>query len=97
MRIARAIVGLTLLVAAGCGDPFEEIESADRVTLYSLVPYEPGERAPRPDEEWLDGYRVIGKTELDAADRKRIAAAFRQGVASNDGMAAACFQPRHAV
>ncbi len=45
----------------------------------------------------IDDYAVLGATELDAEGKKRILGALFRGIDANDGTAAACFNPRHAL
>jgi hypothetical protein len=86
--------------AAGCGrDPVASPETADSLTLYSIDgrDFEPG-KAPK-SEETFHGYPVLGKVEVkEAAKRKEILSALKDGIAhSDEKMMAKCFWPRHAL
>lgn len=70
----------------------QTLAKAPHVTLYSL---EPGPRAePRPEQ--FHGHQVIGKLELDAAQRAEALKAIAKGIADGTERAR-CFEPRHGL
>jgi hypothetical protein len=70
------------------------LEKADQFELFSLSPDRPDEKPKDAFHDW----RVLGKTTVkDAEARKKLVAAFKKGVAENEGVAAACFNPRHGL
>lgn len=92
------ILGFTL---AACGqknhipdDARAILTHADQFELLSLNPQ------PRPDlgERGFHGYEVLGSTVIkDAGIQGRLVSAFEKGVSENQGVAAACFNPRHGI
>jgi hypothetical protein len=81
-------------VAAALGAP-------DEFVLYSL---EPGGLAAGREETEDDkagktfhGHKVLGKTEVKGAARKKLVKALERGVADHDGSVAACFIPHHGI
>lgn len=89
---------LGVIMIAGCGHEFDDIATAESVTLYSLDGRDPGEtddeRHPKRGET-LHGYGVLGSTTVGKADRRRVADALNRGL--QDSEIAACFLPRHAI
>ena len=70
------------------------------------APEDPVAAAPQPATpvpapvaaDAFHGWKVLGKTTVkDAEVRKRLVAAFLQGVAENEGVSAGCFNPRHGI
>lgn len=72
----------------------EILEQADGFELLSLSPdYQ--QQAAKGD---FHGYRVLGKAVVtDPETRKKLVSTFQRGVAENQGMIAACFNPRHGI
>jgi Aspartic acid proteinase inhibitor len=69
------------------------LEKAGSLELLSL---EPNRRNNVKDG--FHGWRVLGKTVVkDKKTREQLAAAVVMGVADNEGLAAACFNPRHGI
>jgi hypothetical protein len=91
--------GVVATALTGCGsDPVADLEAPEQLILYSIDgrDFEPGQ-APKADEKF-HGYPVLGKVEItDAAKRKEIAGALKDGLARSDGKRAKCFWPRHAI
>jgi len=89
---------LAVVLIAGCGRDFDDIATAESVTLYSLDGFGAGEfdyeKHPPPGGT-LHGFGVLGSTTIEEADGRRVAAALNRGL--QDSEAAACFLPRHAV
>lgn len=88
---AAAVAGCSRDRVAGLGTPQE-------LTLYSLDgrDFEPGE-GPKSAEQF-HCYPVLGKVEVEDADRRKaIVAALKAGVARSDGFMAKCFWPRHGI
>ena len=99
---------LTLVTAGmiGCGssvgsktipaDAKTLLEQAERFELYSLDP-DPSKRdesSPNAFQRW----KVLGSTTILNADtRKALVTALKKGVEENQGMVAACFNPRHGI
>lgn len=70
------------------------LEQADHFELLSLNPH----HHQRPAQGDFHGYRIQGTAVIaDPETRKKLISAFRQGVAENQGMIAACFNPRHGI
>ncbi|APR81891.1 Hypothetical protein A7982_07240 [Minicystis rosea] len=111
-RRSRFAAGLMIaaLLLAGCKskgttDVREKIPAASRlaleqatdVELLSLEPHfgpvEKGrEAAP------FHGCEILGKTKIeDASIRRRLVTALEKAAQDNDGVAAACFEPHHAL
>ena len=101
-RMSEMICAVAAVVAmAACGHrnvipaPAATIlEQADHFELLSLD--------PRPQWEPAEGdfhrYKVLGTAVIeDAETRKKIVSAFKRAVAENQGIVAACFNPRHGI
>jgi hypothetical protein len=70
------------------------LENAEQFELLSLSP----ERLQEKPADAFHGWKVLGKTTVkDAEARKKLVVAFKKGVEANDGIAAACFNPRHGI
>ena len=72
------------------------LTKADGFELYSLDPAREPDMA-KPAKDTFHGRKVLGKTEVKDADRKRLAEALRTGAEDNSGAAAGCFIPRHGL
>ncbi|MDB5309245.1 MAG: hypothetical protein JWO38_3447 [Gemmataceae bacterium] len=73
-------------------------DQPDDVVLYSLEPAPPGAAATDPARETFHGHTVLGKTAVtNQLTRRKLFAAFRQGVDDHDGSVAACFIPHHGL
>jgi hypothetical protein len=99
--LAAVLAGLVLLIAlAAIGVRrfhVPDLESADRVTLFSIDGRDEDQRGPGTGET-LHGYPVLGKVVVtDPAEKQRLAAAVREGIAAEGVMEARCFLPRHVV
>jgi hypothetical protein len=69
---------------------------ADRIHLYSLEPEPTREQAKAAGATFIDGFLVLGKTEIkDKETLRRV----REGLEGSVGMGrkAKCFDPRHAI
>ena|SRR6267143_4083276 len=70
------------------------LERADHFDLLSLDPHPQWEAA----EGDFHRYKVLGTPIInDAETHKKIVSAFKRAVAENQGMVAACFNPRHGI
>jgi hypothetical protein len=70
------------------------LEKADQMELLST---DPASQQEKPKDDF-HGWKVLGRTQIKDADtRKKLVAALKKGVGENDGMAAACFHPRHGI
>ena len=70
------------------------LENADRFELFSLDPV----YRERPPKNAFHGYEVLGKADIsDTPTRRKLVSAFERGVAENQGLMAACFNPRHGI
>jgi hypothetical protein len=70
------------------------LDKAGTLELVSLNPERPRER-PRDN---FHGWKVLGRTAVKDKEKcKRLAAALRRGVEESEGVAAACFNPRHGL
>jgi hypothetical protein len=107
-RLIAAFLGLTFpICSVGCGNntPAEEpakipaealaaLEQAEEFELLSLDPT-PGADAPK---NAFRGWGILGRVKITDDDtRKRLIEGLKKGVAENDGMVAACFNPRHGI
>jgi hypothetical protein len=84
------------------------LEKAESFELFSLDPdeipadsadsSESGPSSAKKDEQRFQIWPALGSTTItDKAQREKLIAALQKGVAENDGMAAACFNPRHGI
>jgi hypothetical protein len=72
----------------------ETLEHADQFELLSLSP----EHLREPAKIDFHGFKVLGQIYIkDAAVRRKLVLAFERGVRENDGVIAACFNPRHGI
>jgi hypothetical protein len=70
------------------------LEQADHFELLSLNP-QPNENVAESD---FHGYKVLGVAVIrDAETRKNLVSVFETAVAENEGIMAACFNPRHGI
>jgi len=90
-------------VLAGCANkrvphtiPSEIITALEHGEEFELLSLEPTE-GQADDESRFRKWKVLGKTALDEDTRLKLVAAFKQGVAENAGVHAACFIPRHGI
>lgn len=68
------------------------LDKAEQLEVWSL---DPVERGAKDD---FHGWKVLGKTSVKNADTgKPLMSALKKGIADSDGIAAACFNPRHGV
>ena len=95
------LVGCVLVISAfvGCrSDPVAGVSTPDQLTLYSINGLVPVRGKVPEGEDEFHGFPVLGKVEItDAAKRKEIMAALKEGVTRSDGNMAKCFWPRHAI
>src|SRR5262249_56401493 len=78
--------------AAGADRRVTYREKAKELELYSLA------RSERGVKDGFHGWKVLGSTTVkDAETVKKLAAAFKKGVEENNGIVAACFNPRHGI
>ena len=88
-----------MISGASCAAEFRKeiravLEGAEQFELLSI---NPDRRAPKASDNF-HGWNVLGRTTVkDANIRKKLVAAFRKGVEENDGVVAACFNPRHGI
>jgi hypothetical protein len=74
------------------------LDKATTVELLSLDPTPIGKGEDVPEKERFHGYRVLGRTTLKDADkRKAVLAALDKGIKDSDGRVARCFNPRHGI
>lgn len=92
---------LLLVLVGGCStsEPREDavtvLRNAATFELLSLDPL-PSKRGDSPDA--FHGWTVLGEIDVvDPAVRDELVDALEAGIAENDGMAAACFEPRHGI
>jgi hypothetical protein len=70
------------------------LERADHFELLSLNPH----YQQRAAEDDFHGYQIRGTAVItDRETRKKLISAFQEGVAENQGIMAACFNPRHGI
>jgi hypothetical protein len=78
-------------------DVLAVLEKADKLEVLSIDPT-PARRTAVREGTTLYGYTILGQTALtDAKARGELLDALKKGIAANDGVAAACFNPRHAL
>ncbi len=110
-RISTAVfavlVSLSVVILTSCskpGLPFynriprsadRALQNVDSLELLGLDPYLP---AAEYAAETFQGWSVLRRQSIDdAATREKLIAAFKKGVAENDGTQALCFNPRHGL
>jgi hypothetical protein len=101
-RLSRAIFLAALAVTMGAcrrhnvvpAPAAEFLEHADRLEVLSLDPQLHLQAA----EGDFHGYKILGTVVIaDSETRKKLISSFEQAVAENDGVSAACFNPRHGI
>ncbi len=103
MRLLSFLSAALLFAFAGCSlaadptipaEPLKALQEGKSFELFSLDPKEP----PPKDGEKFHGWQILGSTKLEADKAKLLVEALEAGVAeNNDGIAAACFNPRHGI
>ncbi len=96
----KLLFPLLAAVLVACGpsnrlpdDAADALREAQSGVLYSLEPWtEPEASGPK-----LEGFAVLGKTELTANAFLSAVNEFETVVERSDGIVAACFDPRHAL
>lgn len=78
------------------------IRGAERIEVFSLHPYPEldasGKMIDHGEGRQLHQWRILGKGEVvDAAEKDQLAVSLGAGIRANDGNAALCFSPRHAM
>ncbi|HEY8665281.1 MAG TPA: hypothetical protein VIL86_01390 [Tepidisphaeraceae bacterium] len=79
------------------------LDSVDEYELLSLkgnvtIQEEPGPPNPALSRPHLYGHEILGRTMIaDLQTRRQLNGALKAGVRENNGEAAACFNPRHAI
>lgn len=71
----------------------QALRAPGKVVLYSLEPWE----EPAAKGEVLQGFTVLGRTELDRQQSAKAVTAFQSAISGWDGLMAMCFDPRHAI
>jgi hypothetical protein len=70
------------------------LEQADQFELLSLNP----DHQQKPAEGDFHGYGILGTALIkDIETRKELVSTFKKAVTENQGMVAACFNPRHGI
>lgn len=91
------LAGFVVAVAfTGCArNPVAGLEVPEQLTLYSVD----GLKLQQPKTDGtFHGFPVLGKVEItDAAKRREIATALKNGLTQSDGEVFDCFWPRHAI
>ncbi|TWT66651.1 hypothetical protein [Allorhodopirellula solitaria] len=98
-KLMMRITALIFVAAfAGCSRssaPLEPLRDATSLELYSL---DPTERTDFDKTTGFHGWKVLGKTTVkDAKTLSNLTDALAAGIAENDGMVSACFDPRHGI
>jgi hypothetical protein len=97
------IASLILLTLCSCGARRNDVppatlaalQSAETCELYSIDPNDTRVSDAAPQ---FQGYEILGHTTItDPATRTKLIDALRAAARKNSGMAAACFNPRHAI
>ncbi len=112
LRSCLSLASLAIVLsAAACGAAdknqlppaaLEILQKAESLEVYSLNPdpldVKPGAKREEGKEELFHDWPVLGKTTVKNADKgKSLLTALQKGIAENEGVAAACFNPRHGV
>ena len=108
MNMNRSLLFITSLVfvlSVGCSsklppDVEQALDNPKTFKLFSLSPRRsvPGLEALAEDSEEFHGWRILGSKEIKDVDvRSKLIAAFKTGVAENNGTVADCFNPRHGI
>lgn len=106
--IARSVLTLAWwagigLLGGGCSSaPLDALPAAARSALENGVPFElyslHPDRVVLPERDGFHGWQVLGGTTVvDPAMRTELITALADGVGENQGVAAGCFNPRHAL
>src|SRR5262249_42133996 len=70
----------------------------DKAQQYELISLDPSREGDDKDKDKFHGWKVLGQTAFKDADlRKKVLDALVKGIQENDGIAAACFNPRHGL
>jgi hypothetical protein len=105
MQCRSLFVVVVLLALVGCGGrglppkARTVLDAPDEFELLSLNPdHEARSKGSAGSKgETFHDWPVLGKTKVTEADRKRVMEALERGIGENNGMAAACFNPRHGI
>lgn len=98
------LIALALFALAGCtspGDrypPYFEVDDVKQLELYSLAPRGKDDSEPKQTQETFHGWRVLGKTTIpDSRLQSKISRKLTEGLESQHGGRAACFEPHHGL
>ncbi|MFT3882538.1 MAG: hypothetical protein QM703_23160 [Gemmatales bacterium] len=70
-------------------------QALENATTFELLSLNPIANTDKEKNEFY-GFAVLGKTQVKVAGiRRQIVAAFQQAIDESEGLAAACFKPRH--
>jgi hypothetical protein len=107
-RFHQTISALVVLFLAGCGGNALDTKLDDKIPepartalqeaeQFELLSLDPRRRQEKPTSHF-HGWKVLGKTLIaDGPTRKKLLLALNKGVKENEGMVAACFNPRHGI
>src|SRR5262249_28902120 len=88
-RVTYLILPIKIADAAA-----QALAKAEQVELFSLDP----NFRKEPPQDSLHGWKILGKTTVkDGRTLKSLRAALLKSVEESDGIAAVCFNPRHAI
>lgn len=99
LQLVGVVLFTSLLTGCDGGNdiPSPTLQALQNAEHYELLSLNPS-REEVKDADDFHGWRVLGRTTVDdAATRKRLTDALRAGARANDGMVAACFNPRHGI
>src|SRR5262245_34626105 len=92
-----SLVALVVTFAACRQASVPSGDSLDQLILYS-IDYHESDGDDAPAGEKFHKYPVLGKTEIkDAAKRKEIMTALKDGMVSSEIKTPICFHPRHGI
>ncbi len=95
MRFTALIVLAAFAGCSGPADPMVPLRNATSFELYSL---DPMERTGFDENAGFHGWEILGSTQVDdVATLAILTDALSSGIDENDGMVAACFDPRHGI
>ena len=95
IRFTALIIVAAFAGCSGRSDPIKPLQDATSIELYSL---DPMDRTGFDSNTGFHGWKVLGTTLVDdPATLAGLTDALSSGIAENDGMVAACFDPRHGI
>lgn len=101
LRAALGLSSLLFLSLAACDAevvkklPAEVRDALNQPSSFELVSLDPAKGLKETEE--FHGWKELGKTPIEEADRAKLVDALLKSVEENDGTVAGCFLPRHGL